>query len=37
VIGGQGLLRFVNVRTIRRVTAVLLFILAALALIEAVR
>jgi len=37
VIGGQGLLRFVNVSTIRKVTAVLLFILAALALFEAVR
>jgi putative Ca2+/H+ antiporter (TMEM165/GDT1 family) len=37
VIGGQGLLRFVHVSTIRKVTAVLLFILAALALFEAVR
>ena len=37
VIGGQGLLRFVNVSTIRKVTAVLLFTLAALALISAVR
>ncbi len=37
VIGGQGLLRFVNVSTIRKVTAVLLFILAAVALFEAVR
>jgi putative Ca2+/H+ antiporter (TMEM165/GDT1 family) len=37
VIGGQGLLRFVNVSTIRKVTAVLLFILAAVALISAVR
>ncbi len=37
VIGGQGLLRFVNVSTIRKVTAGLLFILAALALFEAVR
>jgi putative Ca2+/H+ antiporter (TMEM165/GDT1 family) len=37
VIGGQGLMRFVNVSTIRKVTAVLLFILAAVALVSAVR
>jgi len=37
VIGGQSLMRFVNVSTIRKVTAVLLFILAAVALVSAVR
>ena len=37
VIGGQGLLRFVHVATIRKVTAGLLFVLAAVALVEAVR
>jgi putative Ca2+/H+ antiporter (TMEM165/GDT1 family) len=37
VLGGQGLLRFVNVSTIRKVTAVVLFVLAAVAIVEAVR
>ena len=37
VIGGQGLLRFVNVATIRKITAVLLFLLAAVAAFQAVR
>jgi putative Ca2+/H+ antiporter (TMEM165/GDT1 family) len=37
VIGGQGLLRYVNVATIRKVTAVLLFVLAAVALVAAFR
>ena len=37
VIGGQGILRFVHVATIRKVTAGLLFVLAAVALVEAVR
>jgi Ca2+/H+ antiporter, TMEM165/GDT1 family len=37
VIGGQGLLRFVNIATIRKITAVLLFILAAVAAFQAVR
>jgi Ca2+/H+ antiporter, TMEM165/GDT1 family len=37
VIGGQELLRFVNIATIRKITAVLLFILAAVAAFQAVR
>jgi putative Ca2+/H+ antiporter (TMEM165/GDT1 family) len=37
VIGGQGLLRFVHVATIRKVTAGVLFLLAAVALVEALR
>lgn len=37
VIGGQGLLRFVNVATIRKITAGVLFILAAVAAFQAVR
>jgi Ca2+/H+ antiporter, TMEM165/GDT1 family len=37
VVGGQGLLRYVNVATIRKLTAVLLLVLAVLALVEAVR
>ncbi|HEY3725196.1 MAG TPA: TMEM165/GDT1 family protein [Acidimicrobiia bacterium] len=37
VIGGQGLLRLVHVATIRKVTAGLLFVLAAVALVEAFR
>jgi putative Ca2+/H+ antiporter (TMEM165/GDT1 family) len=37
VLGGQGLLRFVNVTTIRKVTAVVLFALAAVAAWQAVR
>jgi putative Ca2+/H+ antiporter (TMEM165/GDT1 family) len=37
VVGGQGLLRFVNVAMIRKVTATLLFVLAAVALVEAFR
>ena len=37
VIGGQGLLRFVNIGTIRKITAGLLFILAAVAAFQAVR
>jgi len=37
VIGGQGLLRFVNIATIRKITAGLLFILAAVAAFQAVR
>jgi putative Ca2+/H+ antiporter (TMEM165/GDT1 family) len=36
VIGGQGLLRFVNIATIRKITAVLLFIFAAVAAFQAV-
>lgn len=36
VIGGQRLLRFVNIATIRKITAVLLFILAAVATFQAV-
>ena len=37
VIGGQGLLRHVDVPTIRRLTAVLLFVLAAVAAFQALR
>jgi putative Ca2+/H+ antiporter (TMEM165/GDT1 family) len=37
VLGGQGLLRFVNVSTIRKVTAVVLFVFAGVALFEAIR
>jgi putative Ca2+/H+ antiporter (TMEM165/GDT1 family) len=37
VAGGQSLLRFVNITTVRRVTAVLLVILAGLAAWEAIR
>ena len=37
VIGGQSLLRFVNIATIRKITAVLLFILAAGAAFQAIR
>ncbi len=37
VIGGQGLLRFVNISTVRKVTAVLLFVLAAVAAFRALR
>jgi Ca2+/H+ antiporter, TMEM165/GDT1 family len=37
VIGGQGLLRFVNVATIRQVTAVVLFALGGIAAFQAVR
>jgi putative Ca2+/H+ antiporter (TMEM165/GDT1 family) len=37
VIGGQGLLRYVNVSTVRKITAVLLFALAAVAAFQAVR
>jgi hypothetical protein len=37
VIGGQGLLRFVNVATIRKFTAVVLFVLAAVAAFQAIR
>jgi putative Ca2+/H+ antiporter (TMEM165/GDT1 family) len=37
VIGGQGLLRFVNVATIRKVTAGVLFVLAGIAIYQAFR
>jgi putative Ca2+/H+ antiporter (TMEM165/GDT1 family) len=37
VVGGQGLLRFINIKTLRIVTAVVLFALAAFATWEAVR
>jgi putative Ca2+/H+ antiporter (TMEM165/GDT1 family) len=37
VLGGQGLLRYVNVSTIRKVTAVVLFLLAGVAAFQAVR
>jgi Ca2+/H+ antiporter, TMEM165/GDT1 family len=37
VIGGQGLLRYVNVSTVRKITAVLLFALAAVAAFQAAR
>jgi putative Ca2+/H+ antiporter (TMEM165/GDT1 family) len=37
VLGGQGLLRFVNVSTIRKVTAIVLFVFAGVALFEAIR
>lgn len=36
VIGGQGLLRFVNIATIRKITAVVLFLFAAVAAYQAV-
>jgi putative Ca2+/H+ antiporter (TMEM165/GDT1 family) len=37
VVGGQSLLRFINIRTVRLVTAVVLIVLAGLATWEAVR
>jgi putative Ca2+/H+ antiporter (TMEM165/GDT1 family) len=37
VVGGQGLLRFINIKTLRIVTAVVLFILAGLAAWEALK
>jgi len=37
VIGGQGLLRYVNVSTVRKITAVVLLVLAVAAAIQAVR
>jgi Ca2+/H+ antiporter, TMEM165/GDT1 family len=37
VLGGQGLLRFVNVSTIRKVTAIVLFLFAGVALVQAIR
>jgi putative Ca2+/H+ antiporter (TMEM165/GDT1 family) len=37
VLGGQGLLRFVNISTIRKITAVVLFVFAGVAVFEAVR
>jgi Ca2+/H+ antiporter, TMEM165/GDT1 family len=37
VVGGQGLMRFVNVSTIRKITAGVLFVLAAVAALEAIR
>ena len=37
VIGGQGLLRFVNVATIRKITAAVLFLFAGVAVFQAVR
>ena len=37
VLGGQGLLRFVNVSTIRKVTAIVLFVFAGVAVFEAFR
>ena len=37
VIGGQGLLKFVNIATVRKITAGVLFLLAAVATFQAVR
>jgi putative Ca2+/H+ antiporter (TMEM165/GDT1 family) len=37
VLGGQGLLRFVKISTIRKITAVVLFVFAAVAAFQAVR
>ena len=37
VIGGQGLLRFVNIATIRKITAAVLFLFAGVAVFQAVR
>jgi Ca2+/H+ antiporter, TMEM165/GDT1 family len=37
VIGGQGLLRYVNVTTVRRITAMVLLVLAVAASVQAVR
>jgi putative Ca2+/H+ antiporter (TMEM165/GDT1 family) len=37
VLGGQGLLRFVDISTIRKITAVVLFVLAGVAAFQAVR
>ena len=37
VIGGQGLLRFVNITTIRKITAAVLFLFAGVAVFQAVR
>jgi putative Ca2+/H+ antiporter (TMEM165/GDT1 family) len=37
VLGGQGLLRFVNIATIRKITAVVLFVFAGVAAFQAIR
>ena len=37
VLGGQGLLRFVHISTMRKITAVVLFLFAAVAAFQALR